>query len=244
MDKRTIVCFINEMKDKLFYLLKKNNKTKLIYSDAKNSSKTIITQNERLQLSCNSLMQINDVEAKAREIIKNYINNSKGLLKYIKSKKTPVIKARYINIPLFLVNEAEGFIPAFKGIKAFLLSASINILSKKHKIKVGFKTPAMFILRDKPVNFYILMHQFYHWMAYINGLPGYEDKNLKNFKNLWKNQEDNKCYEKLSFEEMMGVKDSISRDIAAINFVKQISREFVGTKNSVKKLRDGKAVNI
>ncbi len=45
-------------------------------------------------------------------------------------------------------------------------------------------------------------------------------------------------------EEILSLKDAIARDLEAIKFVKEMAREFVGQKQSLQKIKEGKSTNI
>ena len=66
-----------------------------------------------------------------------------------------------------------------------------NIKTPEKKISVKFKTPAMFVLRDLPVDVYYMSHQFYKWFGYKMKLPGYDYKTQENFKSSFKTLSNN-----------------------------------------------------
>jgi len=82
------------------------------------------------------------------------------------------------------------------------------------------------------------------WLSYINELPGFDENTRKNFKNVWDSNADSMEISSLSIEEILSLKDAIARDLEAIKFVKEMAREFVGQKNSLDKIRQGKSVNL
>ena len=154
-----------------------------------------------------------------------------------------VIKARHIDLILLAVGETEGFIAPIRGFKALYLIFMINLLSKT-KLKYSFETKPMFVMDSLPKHFYLLAHQVHHWMAYSKGLPGYEETTTDNFKNIWSPNFGEKDIEKMSVDEILALKDAITRDIEAINFVKEISQELICSKRSLNKLKAGKSINI
>jgi len=130
-----------------------------------------------------------------------------------------------------------------KGVKALLFATIINVFSPV-KLRAGFSTPALFALNDEPVNIYVLAHQFHLWLSFINNLPGFEDRTLYNFKNFWKQGHQSQDVPYLSVDEIFSLKDIVSRELEALNFVKELGREFEGQKKSIKKLREGGSVNL
>ena len=124
------------------------------------------------------------------------------------------------------------------GYKAFVFNLLAN------KFNIGFKTSALFALDDKPVNIYFLSHQFHLWLSYVNELPGFDENTRKNFKNIWDSQLDSMEISQLSIEDIVSLKDVISREVEAIKFVKEMAREFIGQKNSLAKMKLGQRVNL
>lgn len=204
-------------------------------------TKTYFTANSTLQLNSAVQLDSQKVNEAAKQIVKKYINNPENLLKFIQSKGTLVIKADHIDKILTLIGEGEGFLTPCNGLKALILTTAINILSTE-KVKIGFSAPEMFIMRNLSPSIFLLAHQFRHWLAFKKGLPGYDTNTMKKFKDAW--SMDNEYLEKMSINDILSVKDAIARDLEAIDFVKEISREFIGSKSSVEKLKTGQSINI
>lgn len=201
------------------------------------------TKNETLFLNSATKLRAKKTTQEAKFILKKYVENPDGLLDFIKANGTPVVKAKYLRNILTLLGEGEGFVFPLKGMKAFILSFAINILSSS-KVGIGFKTPAMFVYEATPSSIFLLAHQFHHWMAYKEGLPGYDDKVVQSFKYMCACGFDDKDINKLTLDDIIALKDSIARDIEAIDFVKEISRELVGSKDSLKRLKNGEKLSL
>jgi hypothetical protein len=161
----------------------------------------------------------------------------------VESKGTVIIKSRYMERILKFFGEETGFIPPMTGVRALLFTV-ISGMFCSVKLDTGFKTPAMFALKDEPVNIYNLSHQFHLWLSYINDLPGFEEKNMKNFRDFWNSDPDSSDMSYFSVDDLLSLKDIIAREMEALNFVTEIAREFVGQKSSVGKLREGKSVSL
>jgi len=213
------------------------------YSYKSEKTKTYMTANMVLEINAKSKQKVQKVSEIARNILKKHIKDPDKILKFIESSGTYVIKANHIEKVLLLIGEDEGFIRPLKGFKALFLSIMINILSKT-KIPVGFKTPAMFVMRDMPVNLFSFAHQFHHWLAFNQKLPGYEEKTMENFKNIWRLDTDPDMIKNLSLEDIISLRNAIARDVEAIDFVKAFAQEQIGAKNSLDKIKEGKKVNI
>jgi len=207
------------------------------------TSKKFITSNDSLSIDAKQIFIKEEINAEAKSILKDAVNNPEILVKFIKSKGTKVIKSKYMKPVLFLIGEQTGFLPPLKGFKASALNILLNIISGAG-LKVDSKTPALFALDDKPVNIYLLSHQFHLWLSYINELPGFDENTRKNFKNVWDSNVNSLEVGKLSIEEILSLKDAMARDMEALKFVKEMTREFVGQKQSLQKIKQGGSANI
>ncbi len=216
---------------------------KIIKNISRKGVKDCFTGDDSLSISGKQKLLQSDITKQAHSIIKGALENPETLLDFIRSKGTVIVKFRYMDKILNAFGDEEGFIPPKSGLKALIFTLLINSLSSS-KLEVGFKTPAMFALNDKPINIYTLSHQLHLWLSYINDLPGFDEKTMKNFKNFWNTGPNSQDISFLSAEEMLSLKDIIAREMEALNFVKEMGREFVGQKNSVQKLREGKSINL
>jgi len=241
--------FINFLMKKLKKTLIKPNgslfssKGTLMSGFCGKNSKRFFTSNDSLSINAKQTFIKEEINAEARLILKEAVNNPEVLVSFIKSKGTQVIKSKHMKAILFLLGEQEGFLPPLKGFKAFALAVLLNMVSLT-KLNTAFETPALFALDDKPVNIYFLSHQFHLWLSYINELPGFDENTRKNFKNIWDSNADSMEVGKLSIEEIVSLKDAITRDVEALKFVKEMTREFVGQKNSLKKIQQSGSANI
>ncbi|MDD3149687.1 MAG: hypothetical protein PHV68_02540 [Candidatus Gastranaerophilales bacterium] len=178
----------------------------------------------------------------ANNILKKCIDNPEKVFDFIEKQNTLIIKMPIANKILFFINQQEGFITPQSGINALYLTFVINILSKK-KVPLSLKTNEMFVMRNLPPNIYFLAHQFHLWYAFKKGLPGYDAKTQAKFKKIWKYEEE-ETIKNLSVDEIIALKDAISRDVQAIDFVKKFARDNVGTKQASDNLKNGKSVDL
>lgn len=215
----------------------------IVKKSVRNGAKDILTGNDSLTIDGKHKLIKQEINNKAREILKGAINEPEILLEFIKSKGTIIVKSKHMDKILFFFGDTAGFLPPKSGINALLLSFVINLFSSV-KIKPGFNTPPMFALNSEPVNIYTLAHQFHLWLSYTNRLPGFDEKTMSLFKYFWKEEQDSTDFSKLSVDEMFSLKDIIAREVEALNFVKELGREIVGSKETHKKLKDGKSVNM
>lgn len=203
-------------------------------------SKTFFTANETLQITSKMKTAVIDVNKDAKDIIRNYVKDPDALLKFIESKGTKVVKANGAQKILAMFGEVEGLVMPMKGFKALWFTLALNMFAGSN-LPVGFQSPAMFIMNDAPANFYFLAQNFYHWLSYIKGLPGYEEDTVMNFKNVWNPEFSTSG---MSVKQILALKQAVARDAEAINFVKEITRELIGAKSSLGKIRAGNGANI
>ena len=164
------------------------------------------------------------------------------LLDYIQKNGTKVYKINNADVILNVIKEEEGFVTELKGIKALYLNFMLQLLCN-NKISIKFTTPAMFVLRDLPVDAYYMSHQFYKWFGYKMKLPGYDYQTQKNFKTTFKTLA-NSDISKLSLDEIIAVKEAINRDNEAIDFVLNLCKETSASKKVLKMILKGDGARI
>ncbi len=218
-------------------------KNKLINKFCNKTSKQFFTGDDSLSIEVKQHILKETINDEARTVLKEAVNNPEILVDFIKAKGTEVVKSNYMSSVLFLLGEQEGFLTPMKGLKSFIFIVFVNMFSGT-KLKISFSTPALFAFDNKPVNIYLLSHQFHLWLSYINELPGFSESTRKNFKNIWNSNAGSVELSSLSMEDILSLKDAIARDLEAIKFVKDMAREFVGQKQSLEKIKQGKRVNI
>ena len=76
----------------------------------------------------------------------------------------------------------------------------------------------MFILEQKDIIITEFLHDFYLWLAMDMGLPGFEPESRKLFIRYFVKEED-KLLKKIQVNQMLMLKQAISRDKEAIEFV-------------------------
>jgi hypothetical protein len=231
------------MKNKFKELLNKINNKDQTADISAIKFRTVITANDTLCFNSDVKLNADNISKTAKQIMKRYINSPDELLNFIESKKTKVIRAKHIDKLRVLIGEYDSFVLPLKGLKALFLIIGINLLSK-NKMKLALSTPAMFLLSDKPVNIYLIAHQLHHWLAYLKGMPGYEEQTSRNFKNIWNHDFSSNEINRLSIQEILALKDAIARDMEAINFVKELTNECITSKISSNKLKNGQSQNI
>ncbi len=196
-------------------------------------SKTIISSTEIMTLNAKTLEVISTVQKNVTDIIKTTNNNPQKLLDYIEAQGTKVFKIKNATKLLEKVNEHTGLITELHGIKALY----INIITGQGTI---FITKPLFIISDKEIDYYMLLREFYLWYSLKMKLPGFDFKTQEKFKKYLKYSQ-NASFKKLSYEEMIKIKEAIARDKEANEFVMQVIREKDGGANVFGKMTTGGA---
>lgn len=207
------------------------------------SSKTHITANETLHLTAQEKLDAKEVVENAKSIFKEHLNEPQKVFDYIRAQGTPVFRFKNATKILWFAGEDEGFITPKSGIQAILLCLCINLFSPE-KINFAFKTPAIFVIKDTDLSPYFLAYQLYHWMAFSKNLSGYDEKTVRNFKNIFNLEKDIMARKSLSIEEILSLKEAIARDVEAINMVTQLALEISGQKNASDKLKKDGNISI
>lgn len=220
-----------------------NKKIQTIPGSYKNGlSKIAFHGDNELVLNVETEKAKTELDKKVKEIIKDKLDNPEKLLSFIKEQGTDVFRINNADILLSIIGEEEGFITPLNGLKAFWTNLFVNFAVYK-KIVISFKSNEMFILRPLPVDIYYMIHQFHKWYSFKLELPGFNYKEQENFKKIFKTlkQED---ITTLTLGEIISLKEAIARDVEAIDFVVNLSKEYDTSKKLLKRLKTGNAVNI
>lgn len=231
-----IIYFVLSIQEKI--LRKKLGRNlKPTYSNT--TSKIAFTPSASLELNSKTQKNKLKLQNNIMTILKKYENDPQKLLKFIQRSGTKVYKIPFADKVLDFINYEEGFISATKGLKSLYLIALISILSKE-KIRLSLKTEPMFVMRDLPLEPYYMIQQFHKWYAMKLDLPGFDAESQENFQKYLSPANDSKVGE-LSVEEILGLKEAIARDVEAINFIVDMAKSTVGSKNALKKMTTGGA---
>ena len=217
--------------DKMHSKIKKN-----LYSYSCGSVSSHITSFATVSFDSKTREKMKIMKETVKKIVKKNINTPEKLLEYVEKSGTRVIKVPFADKILSCVKEEEGFITPKSGLEAFYLNVVLNK-------KIAFKTPEMFVLRDLPLNIYVMSHQFHKWYSYKMKLPGYDYAAQENFKKVFEFA-DPKKVQKLGYQDIMSLKDAIRRDVEAIEFVLELSREHEGSKKTLDKIKSGEKARL
>lgn len=223
----------------IFIIQEKKQQTtvqKKLYSYSNGTSSSHITSFATVSFDSKTKDNMLKLKNTVKTIVKKNIKTPEKLLEYVEKSGTKVIKIVHADKILSYVGEQEGFLVPKSGIEALYL----NIVLNK---KIGLKTPEMFVLRDLPLNIYVMSHQFHKWYSYKMHLPGYDASAQENFKRVFEFANVQKA-KQLSYPEIMALKEAIRRDLDAIDFALELSREQQGSTHGLEKIKKGEGANI
>ena len=224
-----LVYFFLELQEKS--LLKKLDKH-LKRSSKNSTSKTVLAKGVTMTLNAETEKNKELVLKNVSDIVKGCSGNPEKLLSYIQSAGTKVVKMDNADKILSFIKEEEGLITELQGLDALYL----NLVTHN-----GFslKSEPMFVMREGEVDPFYMVHQFYKWYALKNNLPGYDYFSQKIFKIYLNSNTAN--FENLNLDELVGLKEAISRDQEATDFALSFAKQIEGSKKVLEKMQDGGA---
>ena len=137
---------------------------------------------------------------------------------------------------LNFINEEEGLITEKEGFDALILSVSTGQ-------GIKFKTAPMFVLREGIIEKYYMLHHFYCWYSLKSGLPGFDYKSRKMFKQYLVNGSDD-FTAKLSMAQILSLQEAIARDQEATAYVLEYTKQIEGSQNVMDKIKNEGSANI
>ena len=189
-----------------------------------------------ITVSADTKTQKETLNKEIKNILKQYKNDTNKIVEYIAKHDTKVFRLSNAKQILAKIDEEPGLIPAYSGIKAFVL----NMLLFK---KASFKTDTMFIVDDNNIDIYYLIQQFHRWYFMKNNFEGFDAKSQILLKQVNKGNEDT-IIQKLKPDDMVSLSNAIARDVESINFVEQYARETAGSKKALEKIKNGAGASI
>lgn len=224
------VYFFLELQEKMLV----RRLSKHLKKSARNStSKTVYSTSATLTLNAETKKNIELVKQNVTDIVKNCEGDILKLLSYVESKGTRVVKLDNADKLLSVIREEEGLVTSLEGLDGLY----INIITNSG---FSFKSKPMFIMREGDVDPYYLVHQFYKWYSLEMGLPGYDYMSQKLFK-IYLNS--NADFANLNLDEMIGLKEAVSRDKEATEFALSLAKYKEGSKKVLEKMQ-GDGANV
>lgn len=230
--QKIIYWFLSFQEKALTKSLKRNMKTSYTHS----TSKKVFSGGNSLEITSLTEKNKERLLDEVQKILKKAQNQPEVLLKFIEKNGTKVIKIKFADKILKIINCDEGFIASKRGLKALCLSIFISVFTGK--VKPALKTEAMFVLKDMQADPYTMIQQFHKWYAMKLDLPGFDSESQENFQKFLYSDEGINA---LSVDEILGLKEAIARDKEAIDFVVNLAKSTTGSKKAMKKLTDGGA---
>lgn len=176
------------------------------------------------------------VDNDVRAILKQCKNNPFEVIKYLEEHNVPVFLIKHSKRFVKFIKEKEGLITDRTGLTALVL----NLWTKQG---ISFKTKTFVLMEDSEPDIYNLIHCLHKWYAKKEGLLGFDEKSQKLLRKFNDKNED-KLIGRLSIPEIEGLKNAISRDVQAIEFVSKYSRENAGAKKALEKMQTDNGANI
>ena len=181
----------------------------------------------------------NKIEADVRAILKQCKNNPELVIEYLNSHNIQVYGIKDSSFLVKIIKEKIGFITERKGLSALWL----NIIAKN---EFGLSTEPMIVLEHDEngnIDIYNLIYSLYKWYSQKEGLSGFDVKSQKLLAKFNSKNED-KLIGRLSIPEIEGLREAIARDVKAIDFVSQYSKENAGSKKALEKMQQEGGANI
>ncbi len=185
------------------------------------------------------------LQAEVKEIIESCYPDTDALIAIIEDMGLPVITAKssdfQLKLSIMVVGSHPGFIaPTLHKYETFIDALKKHMPTKAH---LDFSKGVIIAFENKNL-FTFLTYHFYHWMAYQQGLPGYEEKARK-FYNTFNIKYNGRLHpdflEKLDYDETSMLRMAIRRDKEALQFVKHLLDAVFIPLNNGKLLDKGQA---
>ncbi len=230
---KNIKYFILSLKEKSL-LRKLKDSTRQSYTN--NDTKNVMIKGASLTINSKTLQTIAQVKENVTSIIQKTNGEPDALIDYIKVAKTPVYKIKNADKILNFINEEEGLITEKEGFDALILSVSTGQ-------GIKFKTAPMFVMREGIIEKYYMLHHFYCWYSLKSGLPGFDYKSRKMFKQYLVNGSDD-FTAKLSMAQILSLQEAIARDQEATAYVLEYTKQIEGSQNVMDKIKNEGSANI
>lgn len=197
---------------------------------------------DSLRLIGNKQKKLDEINEHASELVKGHLDNVPGLLEFIENRGTRVIIHKHADKVVRFWGEIEGFLPPMSGFKARLILMSLKMIGAWPD-SVRKETPALFVFGEEPTMGY-MVHQIHHWLSFNNGLPGYTEETMNNFKKIFDPSFGVEDVKRMSKEEIISLREAIARDQEALDFVQKMAQEIFKPQDVLKGIKDGDKKNI
>jgi hypothetical protein len=175
--------------------------------------------------------QIEEVNQRAKVVVKKFYRNADDLAAFIEQRSTPVYVIQgglLAKLTICALGFEPGFIP--KPDKPAMLKRyrTLTRLLAFQGIKPGCSFDyGVFVVTKELYTVGYLAHQLHHWLSCRAGLPGYNDESQKQYQKFW--NEHNGIIgpeiEKMTAHEIISLKNAVDRDLEALKFIRQVTDE-------------------
>ena len=198
---------------------------------------------DSLKIIGNRQKKLDEINENASSLVKNYLDDVSGLLEFIENRGTQVIIHKNAEKILHFFGEIEGFIPPMNGFRAKLIMYGLKIIGA-WKQPIPEETPPLFIFGEEGPTIGYMVHQIHHWLSFNQGLPGYTEETMNNFKKIFDPSFGVQDVQRMTKEEILSLREAIARDQEALDFVQKMAQEIFKPQDIVKGIKDGDKKNI
>ncbi len=206
---------------------------------------------DTFKLVAETQQQIEQVTKQAREAVKTHYHSPEELVTFIEEQGTPVYlvtgwKGLLLRLVMMGLSYDSGFIapPSPKSnpqaLKRYINLCKSIVFLFGTKQTFSFKK-GVFILPKPLYTVGFIAHQLHHWLAFLAGLPGYNELEQEEFR-LFMGERNgvvgSEVYQ-MNEKQIEGLRNAIHREIEALKFIKAITNEIFRPARQAKYLSDG-----
>lgn len=189
-----------------------------------------------LELNSEQLDKEKKLTEEVAGILVSCKNDAGLVVEFLKNQGVAVYRVKSLEKKLEYINEAEGFLTERTGFHGLVLNYIVGN-------GFGFRSSVMVLLEDGEYDIYKLINALHKWCAYKNGFTGLDEYSQRILRRFDTEQEKN-IIGRLSLKDIERVRAAIARNVQAIDFVVQYSKEHAGAKNALNKIKDEGGVDI
>lgn len=208
------------------------------------SSKTVITNGVTMRLVTKTENLKELVKDSAKKEIVKYVNEPEKFIDYLKKDGATIFRTKYAKAIVSKIDENEGFIVPQEGLYGLKLNFLLFSFGLQ-PFKLSFKTKPMFIIDDSPLNIYTFAEHYYKYLALKHKMSGLDFKSQKKFSRINKYAPDSdSVFEKMSLNELLALKEATARNIEAVGFAEEFTKEYKTAKKAFDKMQNTEGTSI
>lgn len=208
------------------------------------SSKTIVSNGATMRLvtKTESLKQL--VRDNAKKTITQYLATPDKLLDKIEKEGVKIFRTKYAKVITSKIDEEPGFLVPQEGFYALKLNFLLFSFGLQ-PLSLSFNTKPVFILDDKKVDIFAFAEFYYKYLAFKHKLSGLDFKSQKKFSRINKYApNDDSVFERMPLDELLALKEATARNIEAVSFAAELTKEFKTAKKAYEKMKNQDGTNI